>query len=116
MDMIIQCLTKKYAQFSGRASRKEYWLYFLFYMVVYIILLILDTTLYTIHPGTGIGYLSGIFGLATIIPSLAVAVRRLHDTNRVGWWLLVAFIPIIGPIILLVFFCSRGVETENRFS
>jgi uncharacterized membrane protein YhaH (DUF805 family) len=116
MDMIIQCLTKKYAQFSGRASRKEFWLFVLFYMIVYIILTILDTTLYTIHPGSGIGYMSGIFWLATIIPYIAVSVRRLHDTNRVGWWLLVAFIPIIGPIVLLVFFCSRGVETENRFS
>ena len=116
MDTIIQCLTKKYAQFSGRASRKEYWLYFLFYVVVYISLTILDTTLYTIHPGSGIGYISGIFWLATIIPSMAVAVRRLHDTNRVGWWLLISLIPIIGPIILLVFLCFRGVETENRFS
>ena len=116
MDLIIQCLTKKYAKFSGRASRREYWLFILFYAVGYLVLMILDIFLNTIDPISSFGLFSGVFWLATIIPSLAVSVRRLHDTNRVGWWLLLFFIPIVGPIALLVIFCFRSVETENRFT
>ncbi len=87
---------KKYADFTGRARRKEYWMYTLFYMIFYIVLMMIDVVL-----GTGI--LSGIFALALLVPSISIATRRLHDTGRSGWWQLIAFIPIIGAIILLVF-------------
>ena len=100
---------KKYADFSGRARRTEYWLFVLFSMVIAMVLGVVDYVLGT--PGI-IGL---IFALAILIPSIAVGVRRLHDTDRSGWWLLIAFIPIIGTIALLVFLLLDSNSGENRF-
>ena len=99
---------KKYAEFSGRARRQEYWMFFLFNILAGIALCIVDVVL-------GTGALSGLYNLAVIIPSLAVGARRLHDTDRSGWWQLIALIPLIGFIILLVFFCLDSKPGENRF-
>jgi len=77
--------------------------------------MVIDSLLGTFSSTTGIGLLSGIFALATFIPYLAVTVRRLHDTDRSGWWLLLAFIPIIGGIILLVFMIQDSQPETNRF-
>jgi uncharacterized membrane protein YhaH (DUF805 family) len=115
MDLVIQCVSKKYAQFSGRAPRKEFWLFALFYVVASVLLNIMDIFLDTIHPEMGFGYLYGLFYLLTLIPYFAVAVRRLHDTNRVGWWLLVGFVPILGFLYLIFLFCLSSDEGENRF-
>ena len=100
---------KKYAEFSGRARRQEYWMFFLFNFIAGIAVGIVDGILGTT------GALSGLYNLAIIIPSLAVAARRLHDTDRSGWWQLIAFIPLIGWIVLLVFFCLDSQPGENRF-
>jgi uncharacterized membrane protein YhaH (DUF805 family) len=67
------------------------------------------------HAVAGMGVLRGVYSLAVLIPSLAVSVRRLHDTDRSGWWLLISLIPIIGAIVLIVFAAQEGTSGENRF-
>lgn len=93
----------KYATFDGRASRSEYWWFFLF------------TCLASAALGSISQTLSGLFSLAVLLPSLAVGVRRLHDVDKSGWFLLLWFIPIIGWIILIVWATQKGKE-PNRFS
>lgn len=88
----------KYAQFSGRSSRSAYWWWVLFYVLVIIGASILDAA-----AGTRI--FTVLAWLALIIPNLAVLVRRLHDTDRSGWWVLIGLIPVIGTIVLIVFAC-----------
>ncbi|MEE6451126.1 DUF805 domain-containing protein [Gottfriedia acidiceleris] len=100
---------KNYAVFSGRARRTEYWMFFLFNAIITIILSILQS----IADIDNI--LTGIYGLLLILPSLAVGARRLHDSGRSGWWLLIGIIPFIGTIILIVFFCLDSEEGDNRF-
>ncbi|OBX47863.1 DUF805 domain-containing protein [Haemophilus haemolyticus] len=97
---------KKYATFSGRARRKEYWMFTLFQFIAMFILFILEAAI-----GLS-GELSGVYWLATILPSLAVSVRRLHDTGRSGWWLLISIIPIVGAIVLIIFMCTDS-QTGN---
>jgi uncharacterized membrane protein YhaH (DUF805 family) len=106
---------KKYAIFGGRARRKEYWYFFLFSLLISIVLSIIDSATGSFDPETGLGLLSGIYSLAVLIPTLAVSVRRLHDTNRSGWWLLIGLIPLIGFIVLIVFFVFDSSPTENRY-
>lgn len=122
---------KRYAQFSGRSRRKEYWFFFLFLLIVSMVLMALDSMLGLggstsrdfERSATGMsasyyssaGILTFIFALATFIPNLAVAIRRLHDTDRSGWWLLIGLIPLVGAIVLLVFFLTDGTRGPNRF-
>jgi uncharacterized membrane protein YhaH (DUF805 family) len=106
---------KKYADFSGRAQRSEYWYFFLFYLLIYIALAIVDSLMGSLDENTGIGILTGIFTLAMLIPSISVGVRRLHDTDRSGWWMLIGLIPIIGGVVLLVFCVQDSQATDNRF-
>ena len=108
MDFFIDAY-RQYANFTGRATRQQYWMFYLLYMVAYILLFFIDVTI-----RTG-GLLSGLFALASFIPFIAIAARRLHDTDRTGWWQLLLFIPIIGAIVLLFFLVSKGSEGENRF-
>ena len=96
---------KKYAVFSGRARRKEYWTFFLVNLVIGFIGGFIPI----------INILVGIYCLAILIPGIAVAMRRLHDTNRSGFWLLITFIPIIGAIVLLIFFAQDSDEGANRY-
>ncbi|HZH10451.1 MAG TPA: DUF805 domain-containing protein [Microvirga sp.] len=98
----------KYATFSGRAPRSEYWWFALFGVLLSFGTQILDLFL-------GFPVLNLIAMLAVLVPSIAVGVRRLHDTDRSGWWMLLLFIPLIGAIVLLVWFCSRGTLGPNRF-
>ena len=100
---------KKYAEFSGRTRRQEFWMFVLFNFLAALVAGFLDGLL-----GTG-GALYGLYSLAVLIPSLAVGVRRLHDTGRSGWWLLLPLIPLVGGIILLVFFCIESKPGANRF-
>ncbi|WP_400162447.1 DUF805 domain-containing protein [Brevibacillus sp. TJ4] len=97
-------VVKDYAVFGGRARRKEYWMYTLFYAIGYLILYILESLIGLTQV------LTGIYSLALLLPSLGVTIRRLHDTGRSGWWILISLIPLIGAIILLVFLCqdSKG--------
>lgn len=106
---------KKYAVFSGRARRMEYWYFVLFNLVVYIVLTLIDTLLGTFNIVQGVGLLSGIYSLAVLIPTLAVMVRRLHDIDRTGWWILINLIPLIGTIVLLVFALTPGTPGSNQY-
>ena len=106
---------KKYAVFSGRARRSEYWYFVLFHIIVSIVLAIIDVATGSFSPDTGYGLFSGIYTLAVIIPSLAVSVRRLHDTARTGWWILIVFVPLIGAIVLLVFMVLNGKPGQNQY-
>jgi uncharacterized membrane protein YhaH (DUF805 family) len=102
-------VTERYAQFDGRAGRAEFWWYFLASFIISAILGILAQT-------SGIfNVISGIYGLAVLIPGLAVAVRRLHDTNRSGWWLLIGLIPIVGIIVLIVFCAAPSDTGSNQY-
>jgi uncharacterized membrane protein YhaH (DUF805 family) len=105
---------KKYADFSGRARRKEYWMFTLLMIVAYVVAMVVDGVV-------GIGGV-GPYGLVTLLvllafllPSLAVTVRRLHDTNRSGWWFLIVFVPIVGGIVLLVFIVLEGTRGPNEY-
>ena len=102
---------KKYAAFGGRAGRQESWYFVLFNILVNILLAIIAGVL---SDKLGLGLL-GLYSLAVIIPGLAVSVRRLHDTSRSGWWLLITLIPGIGPIVLLVFQLQGSQEGENQY-
>lgn len=108
---------RQYADFSGRARRTEFWMFVLFNVIAGVILNILDNALgLTYGPeGSTTGYLGAIYGLAVLIPSLAVGARRLHDTARTGWWLLIGFIPLVGAIILIVFWASDGQRGPNQY-
>ncbi len=106
---------QKWADFSSRARRREYWFFVLIYIVIYIVLTVIDMMVGLADPATGVGVLGGIFALAMLIPSISVGVRRLHDTNRSGWWLLIGFIPIIGALVLIVFFLLDSQPGDNRF-
>ncbi len=127
---------KRYADFEGRSRRKEFWMFFLFVMIVETVLLfpIMGTIFAAAASGqsqngellatmfSGVGgimfLILAIFGLAILIPNLAVQVRRLHDTDRSGWWILLGVVPIInyiGMFVLLVFYCLDGTHGPNRF-
>ncbi len=105
---------QKYADFAGRAPRAEYWWFYLFYFVVLIFAMIVDSLIGS-HLILHYGFASVLVWLGFLIPTLAAGVRRLHDTDRSGWWLLIAFVPLIGAIVLLVFFVSGGTAGPNRF-
>ena len=94
-DAIRTCFSK-YADFSGRAMRSEYWWFFLFIVVVSVILSMISSVL------------SGLFSLGVLVPSISAATRRLHDTNRSGWWQLICIVPLIGAIVLIVFVAQEG--------
>jgi uncharacterized membrane protein YhaH (DUF805 family) len=100
---------KKYTQFSGRATRKEYWMFFLFNFVISIIVNIID-----VYLGTE-GLLVGLYMLAIILPGIAIAVRRLHDVGKSGLFFLISFIPIVGVIWLIVMLCSKGIDGDNKY-
>ncbi|WP_285163385.1 DUF805 domain-containing protein [Shewanella goraebulensis] len=114
MDWYIKVL-KNYINFKDRARRKEYWFFVLFNVIAGILLGIMDNITGTLNQETGYGLLSGIYSLAVFLPALGVSVRRLHDTDRSGWWILSALIPLIGALILLYFFVSDSQEETNRF-
>jgi uncharacterized membrane protein YhaH (DUF805 family) len=114
MNWFIECF-KKYAVFRGRSGRTEYWHFFLVYLLVLIVTSVLDVIAGTYSSARQVGLLSGIFSLVALLPSLGVSVRRLHDTGRSGWWLLIGFIPILGVIVLLVFAAIRGDGETNSY-
>jgi uncharacterized membrane protein YhaH (DUF805 family) len=107
---------KKYMQVQGSSRRKEYWFFFLLMLAVYIVAGMVDGIL-----GMG-GLIGGLYGPLTllaalffIIPSFAVGIRRLHDTNRSGWWILIGFVPLIGALVLLYFFILEGTRGPNDY-
>jgi uncharacterized membrane protein YhaH (DUF805 family) len=105
---------KRFAEFSGRSRRKEYWMFFLFNMVIGLVLYIPGLALRESIGPIFMG-LYAIYSLAALIPGLAVSVRRLHDTGKSGWFFLLVLIPFVGPIILLVFFCMDSEAGQNAY-
>jgi len=105
---------KKYAVFSGRARRKEYWMFFLISLLISAVLIAIDSLIGTFSQ-TGFGLLQGLYSLAVLIPSIAVTVRRLHDTGRTGWWILIGLIPVIGGIVLLIFMLLDSQPGVNQY-
>lgn len=111
-DAVRICL-QKYADFSGRGRRSEYWYFALFNLLVAIAASILDAILGTDFD-TGSGLIGVLASLALLLPGLAAGVRRLHDTTRSGWWILIGLIPIIGWIILIVFYVQDS-HPDNQY-
>jgi uncharacterized membrane protein YhaH (DUF805 family) len=107
----IQSGFSNYVNFSSRAIRSEYWFWVLFAVIGEAVGSGLDYTIFA--TSTGLFY--SVFALAVFLPSLAVAIRRLHDLDRSGWWILISLIPIVGGIVLIVWFCSPGTPGPNRF-
>lgn len=106
---------KNYANFSGRASRAEYWQFSLALLIIYIVIFGLVALLKDSFIGGIISVLFMLFALGTFIPALALSIRRLHDTTRSGWFILIQFIPFVGPIILLVFMCQASTIGTNEY-
>jgi len=106
MDAVRTCLTR-YIDFNGRAARSEFWWFVLFYIGVYVVLAILSSLLRL--P------IIGLLILGLFLPYLGVGVRRMHDTNRSGWFLLLGLIPLVGAIILIIWFAARGSVGENQY-
>lgn len=124
----VLAMTRRYAKFSGRARRAEYWWFVLFNMLVGMALWgvamaasgAVDTPSHLLRGGHGAGAMAAIvlydlYGLAALVPGLAVAVRRLHDRDHSGWWLLLYLVPLVGPIVILVWLCLAGDVGDNRF-
>lgn len=101
VDAIKTCLSK-YADFKGRASRSEMWFFFLFYILAAVVASVVSEAL------------AALVYLGLLLPTLAVEIRRLHDLDKSGWWILLAFVPI-GNIVVFVWFCMRGTVGDNRF-
>ena len=95
MEYFINPIKNHYVDFEGKATRKQFWMYTLIYLIIYMALVVVDGFL-------GTFLISSIFALATFLPSIAIGVRRLHDTNRSGWWYLICLVPLVG--LILIFF------------
>lgn len=111
VDAIAICF-KKYVDFSGRARRAEFWYWTLFVFIVGICTAILDVVIFPYHE---FGPLNSVWSIATFLPGLAVTVRRLHDVDKRGWWILLILVPIIGWLVLLYWYIQRGTTGANRF-
>jgi uncharacterized membrane protein YhaH (DUF805 family) len=114
MDWYLAVL-KKYAVFSGRARRKEYWMFYLFNMIFAFAAIILDMILGTASDRIGYGFFYMIYMLAVFLPSLGLSVRRLHDVEKSGWFFLIGLIPLIGAIWLFVLTCTNGTVGINKY-
>jgi uncharacterized membrane protein YhaH (DUF805 family) len=108
MNWYIEVL-KKYAVFDGRARRTEFWM---FTLISTIIIVVLQVLMFKV---SALAALLGIYSLAVLVPSIAVGVRRLHDTDRSGWWILIGLVPFVGGIILIVLMCLEGTPGDNKF-
>ena len=130
MESIQTCISK-YATFSGRAQRSEFWWFMLFLLIAQIVLGLIDSMIFpptevmnmasSMQDGMSFSFsyqpqpITAIFLLAMLLPNIGVGVRRLHDTGRSGWWLLIGLIPLIGLIVLIVFFASAGNNGDNEY-
>lgn len=106
---------RQYTDFSGRARRTEFWMFTLVSVIIGAVLGLVDKILFSTSGQSTIDWLSTIYGLAVLLPTLAVGARRLHDTGRSGWWQLLAFIPVIGAIVLIVFYATAGGRSVNKY-
>jgi uncharacterized membrane protein YhaH (DUF805 family) len=115
----LDILTNKYADFNGRARRKEYWMWTLYYTIVLLFAMVLDNVLglnfELFGQDLGYGWLYVTIGITHLIPGLGIVVRRLHDVGKSGWFYLIILIPLIGFIWILVLFCTEGVKEDNKW-
>jgi uncharacterized membrane protein YhaH (DUF805 family) len=109
INWFMNVVTQHYFDFNGRARRAEFWWYILVYIIIAVILGIIQSVL---HLGS---ILTGLLSLALLLPNLGVAVRRLHDINRSGWWILIALVPIVGAILLIYWYAQPGTSGANPF-
>lgn len=118
MNWYLKCL-KQYIDFWGRARRKEYWMFTLWNVVITLFLAALAAIGTEIGSDSFVSYIPMVlyllYGLFILIPSFTVSVRRLHDIGKSGWWILIGLIPVIGSIILLVWYCTEGQRCENEW-
>ena len=103
---------RRYTEFDGRSDRPEFWWFGLINLIIGLLLWGVGVAALGFPKGEVVAI---VYGLATILPVLGVDIRRLHDTNRTGWWIVIGLIPIIGAIVLIVFFASAGTQGSNRF-
>jgi uncharacterized membrane protein YhaH (DUF805 family) len=103
---------RRYTDFDGRSDRPEFWWFGLINLIVSLVIWAIGIAAFGFPKGE---LAAVLYGLVTLLPALGVEIRRLHDTNRSGWWILIALIPVIGGIILIVFFASAGARGPNRF-
>lgn len=106
---------KQYADFNGRASRSEYWMFILFNFLISLLFFLFDLLVGSMNRIFLIGILSSLYGLVVMIPSWAVSVRRLHDIGKSGYYLLLEFIPIIGSFWLIILFAQEGEKGKNKY-
>jgi uncharacterized membrane protein YhaH (DUF805 family) len=106
---------KRYFDFQGRANRKEYWLFVLVYFIQVMAAVLIDSIVFGTALGQGLPITYFLVLALNIIPAISVSMRRLHDTNRTGWWLLISLIPIIGAIVFFIFTLLPGTPGVNRF-
>ena len=115
----LDILTNKYADFKGRARRKEYWMWTLYYTVILLFAMVLDNALGLnfefLGQNLGYGWLYTTIGITHLIPGLGIVVRRLHDVGKSGWFYLIILIPLIGFIWILVLFCTDGIKEDNKW-
>jgi uncharacterized membrane protein YhaH (DUF805 family) len=114
LNYFLDCYRKKYVDFSGRAGRSEYWYFVLFYVIIYLVLFGLGAAIGRDNPGIGFAP-AGLFALASLLPSLAVTVRRFHDTGKSGWFILLGLIPAIGGLIVLYFMIIDSDPNSNQY-
>jgi uncharacterized membrane protein YhaH (DUF805 family) len=105
---------RNYITFTGRSRRAAYWMFVLFNFIAVILANVIDNVL-GLAGEAGYGPFSMIYGLAVFLPGLALAIRRLHDTGRSGWWMLIGFIPIVGLIVLIIFFVQDSQPGSNQY-
>lgn len=121
MNWYLEVIKNNYANFSGRARRKEYWMFTLVNTIIITVLYAILISSVDMNTGemsslgSIAGIIIGIYSLAIIVPSLAVTIRRFHDQDKSGWMFLLAFIPAIGGLIVFVFMCLEGTKGDNRF-
>lgn len=117
MDDFLEAL-KKYAQFTGRSDRKEFWYFVLLNLGLQIVASILDGIAFSGATGAGgmpLSPISSLVGLALFIPGLAVTFRRLHDINKTAWWILLGLVPLVGWVILIIWYAKKGDPAENQY-
>ena len=123
MEWFLKVVRDNYSNFNGRAHRKEYWMFFLFYTIFAIIAMVADNilgTVFTVGEGyyaesIGYGWIYVLFMIALLVPTIAVMVRRLHDIGKSGWWWLINFIPLVGAIWFLVLMCKDSNPGDNKY-
>lgn len=107
-DWYLKCVKQHYADFAGRARRTEYWMFVLANTLVTIALFIIFNLVH-------LPFVASLYSLALLIPGLAVGARRLHDTGKSAWWLLIGVVPVIGTIVLIIFFATEGTGGSNEY-